>query len=149
MKAVTILVLVIATLSAAIGETFLSYGMKSMGPVSLSSPSRWLELALALVKNIHLAVGVGFLACFFFLYLATLSWADFSYVLPITSLSFIFGIVLAKFCLHEQVSWRRWVGTLVILAGICLVASDQKERTASADQKQTVADARVEEDSSP
>jgi drug/metabolite transporter (DMT)-like permease len=149
MKTVTILVLIIATLSAAIGETFLSYGMKSLGPVSLSSPSRWLELAFSAVKNVHLAVGVGFLACFFFLYLATLSWADFSFVLPITSLSFLFGIVMAKLFLHEQVSWQRWAGTLVILAGICLVASDHRERTVGGDQDQVIVKPPPEEGAHP
>jgi drug/metabolite transporter (DMT)-like permease len=134
----TILVLSIATLCAAIGETFLSYGMRSMGEVSWTSPSRWLELVLSVVKNFHVTIGVVFLALFFFLYLATLSWADLSYALPITSMSFIFGAILAKVFLNEQVSWRRWAGTVVILAGICLVATDQKERTASGDKGQNI-----------
>jgi drug/metabolite transporter (DMT)-like permease len=48
------------------------------------------------------------MALFFFLYRTTLSWADLRYVMPMTSLSFHFGTILAKWFLHEQVSGWRW-----------------------------------------
>jgi len=48
---------------------------------------------------------VVLLAIFFFLYLASLSWADISFVMPLTAMSFIFAALLAKFVLKEDVSW--------------------------------------------
>ncbi len=126
----TILILLVATLCAAIGESFMAYGMRSMGQVSLSSPSQILGLVLSVVRNVHVTIGVCFLACFFFLYLATLSWADLSFALPLTNLSLVFGALLAKFVLKEQVSWSRWLGTIVILGGITLIATEKKQQTA-------------------
>ena len=131
----TVIVISIAALSAAIGESLLSFGMKKFGPLNTSDPSHWLMLVLSVVKNPYVSLGVVFLAIFFFLYLAALSWADLSFVLPLTALSYLFAAFLAKYFLKENVTWLRWVGTIIIVLGIVLVALDNK--TASADQSTT------------
>ena len=125
----TFVVILLATLSAAIGEVLMSYGMKRGGEVDLTAPSQWLGLILSVVRNPYVLIGVVLLAIFFFLYLASLSWADISFVMPLTAMSFIFAALLAKFVLKEDVSWFRWVGTLVIVAGIIIVALDDKQLT--------------------
>lgn len=125
----TYVVLVLAALSGAIGETFFSYGMRRFGPMDWSNPSRWLDLLLVVARNAHVLTGVVFAAGFFFLYLAALSWVDLSFAMPLTALSFVFAAVLSRFILGEQVSWHRWVGTIVIVAGVTLVALDRNTRT--------------------
>jgi drug/metabolite transporter (DMT)-like permease len=47
----------------------------------------------------------------------------------LTAMSYIFGALLAKFFLHEDVTWMRWVGTVVIVIGIVFVALDGNPRT--------------------
>jgi|SRR2546426_9082521 len=131
----TLLVLLVATLCEAVGETFLSSGMRSPGPVSLSSLSGWIGLVLSVVKNLHVTAGVIFMACFFYLYLATLSWSDLSYALPLTSMSYVFAALFARFFLRESISWYRWTGTLVILIGISLIAMDESRRTVASERK--------------
>jgi len=139
-----VIVIIIAALSAAIGESLLSFGMKKFGPVSTSDPSHWLMLIFSVIKNPYVFLGVVFLAVFFFLYLAALSWADLSYVLPLTALSYLFAALLAKFFLKEDVTWLRWAGTIVIVLGIVLVALDKKSgpedqgTTVSPAQKQSM-----------
>ncbi len=145
MKAIAILALCIAALSAAIGESFMAYGMRSMGNISWASPSHWLDLVLAVVKNVHVTVGVLFLAGFFFIYLATLSKVDLSFAMPLTSMSFIFGALIAWLFLGEQVSWHRWVGTIVIVIGIALIALDQNARTAPGNKSSPASTAQIEE----
>jgi drug/metabolite transporter (DMT)-like permease len=125
----TYIVVAIAALSAAIGESFLSYGMRRYGAISLAEPSHLRMLITSVVTNPFVFMGVFFLGLFFFLYLAALSWADLSFVLPLTALSYMFAALLAKYFLKEDVSWRRWVGTIVIVIGITLVALDAKPRT--------------------
>jgi len=125
----TFVVILIATLSAAIGEVLMSYGMKKGGEVDLTAPSQWIGLILSVVRNPYVLIGVVLLAIFFFLYLASLSWADISFVMPLTAMSFIFAALLAKFVLKEDVSWFRWIGTLVIVVGIIIVALDDKQLT--------------------
>ena len=125
----TYIVVAIAALSAAIGESFLSYGMRRYGAISLTEPSHVRMLVSSVVTNPFVFMGVVFLGLFFFLYLAALSWADLSYVLPLTALSYLFAALMAKFFLKEDVSWLRWVGTIVIVIGIIFVALDAKPQT--------------------
>lgn len=125
----TFVVVFLATLSASLGETLISYAMKRHGEVDLTDLSQWLKLIFSVVRNPHIFMGVILLGIFFFLYLAALSWADLSFVLPLTALSYVFVALLAKFFLHEDVSWYRWVGALIIIVGITFVALDRKQQT--------------------
>ncbi len=124
----TFVVVFLATLSAAVGETLISYAMKKNGQVDLTDLSQWLKLIFSVVRNPYIFMGVIFLGIFFFLYLAALSWADLSFVLPLTAMSYVFVALLAKFFLREEVSWYRWAGTMVIIIGITLVALDQRQK---------------------
>jgi drug/metabolite transporter (DMT)-like permease len=123
----TFVVILIATISAAIGEVLLSYGMRKNGEVDLSVPSQWIDLILSVVRNPYVLAGVVLLAVFFFLYLASLSWDDISYVMPLTAMSFIFVALMAKYVLKEDVSWHRWAGTVLIVIGIAFVGLENKD----------------------
>jgi drug/metabolite transporter (DMT)-like permease len=50
-----------------------------------------------------------------------LTWADYSYVQPATSLSYLTISVLSYFILGEAISPLRWFGVLVICLGVFLV----------------------------
>jgi drug/metabolite transporter (DMT)-like permease len=113
------LVLAGVTLFAAAGDTLLSYGMKQLGPVSAT---HWSEVLFALI-NPWVASGVVLLLAFFACYMAALSWADLTYVLPATSLGYVLIALLARFGLHEQVSAARWLGILLISCGVGFVAT--------------------------
>jgi drug/metabolite transporter (DMT)-like permease len=125
----TFVVIAFAALSAAVGETLLSYAMKKTGQMDVANPSHWTNLISLVVRNPYIFAGVVFLAVYFFLYLIALSWADLSFVLPLTAVSYIFAAMLAKFFLGEDVSWLRWAGTIIITIGILFVALDGKPRT--------------------
>ncbi len=125
----TYIVVLIAALSAAVGESLLSFGMRKYGAMDLAEPSHWLVLVSSVVRNPYVFLGVIFLGIFFFLYLAALSWADLSFVLPLTAVSYLFAALLAKFFLKEEISWHRWTGTIVIVIGIALVALGGKSRS--------------------
>jgi drug/metabolite transporter (DMT)-like permease len=125
----TYIVVMIAALSAAVGESLLSFGMRRYGSMNLAEPSHWLILISSVFRNPHIFLGIIFLGIFFFLYLAALSWADLSFVLPLTAVSYLFAALLAKFFLKEEVSWHRWAGTIVIVIGIALVALGGKSRS--------------------
>ncbi len=127
----TVIVIFFATLSASIGEVLLSYGMKRNGEVNIADPAQWVNLIMQCIRNPYIIGGVALLAVFFFLYLASLSWADISFVLPLTAMSFIFAAVMAKYFLREDVSWYRWAGTFIIVVGIIIAGLDQKQSTTS------------------
>src|SRR5690606_34784981 len=115
---------------AAVGDVFLSSGMRQSGPVSATAPGGIFDHLTVVVRNYRVTLGVVFMGCFFYLYLASLSWADLSVAKPITSLSFVFSAVLAALILGEDLSWKRWVGTLLIVGGVLLVGFESSEKPA-------------------
>jgi drug/metabolite transporter (DMT)-like permease len=106
---------IVATMAVASGEAMLSRGMKLSG-----SNGGWIS-QIRSILNVNVVCGTLLMMTYFGLYMLALKWADFSFVLPLTALSFIFGAFLAKYYLHEHVSAGRWVGTLVIMAGVVIV----------------------------
>jgi drug/metabolite transporter (DMT)-like permease len=111
------LVLAGVTVFGAVGDTLLSHGMKEVGPISL----RNIPQIFLVVADPWVALGILFLLAFFAAYMVSLSWADLTYVLPATSLGYVVLALIAKFALHEQVSLTRWLGILLISAGVGFV----------------------------
>ena len=102
----------------AIGDTLLARGMKSFGAVA---PSQIFHL-FAAVLNPWVFLGIFFLLAFMSTYLSALSWADLTYVLPATAFGYVFIALIAKFFLHEHISPVRWLGIVLITAGVGFVA---------------------------
>jgi multidrug transporter EmrE-like cation transporter len=111
------LVLVGIILFGVTGDSLLKYGMKLTGPVSLQH----LSGIVLVVFNPWIAVGIVFLLGFFASYMTALSWADLTYVLPATSMGYVLLTLIARFLLHENVTWTRWLGILFISAGVGFV----------------------------
>jgi len=112
------LVLAGVAVFAVTGDSLVSRGMKQIGGISLHN----LPQIVLMVFRPEVALGVGFLLAFFACYMAALSWADLTYVLPTTSVSFILLTLVARFLLHENVSLTRWLGVLLISVGVGVVA---------------------------
>lgn len=53
--------------------------------------------------------------------MALLSWADLSYVLPVTSVGYVLVALAGRFVFGETIGPARWAGTLCIIAGMILV----------------------------
>ena len=100
--------------SQPLGNLSLTLGMKHR---ALDSPLDY----LAAIFSPHVALGIVLLIVWLLSRMALLSWADLSYVLPITSVGYIITTVIARFVLNEQISLTRWSGTLLIVAGTALV----------------------------
>ncbi len=111
------LVLAGVTVFAAAGDSLLSHGMKQVGAVSLH---HWTSVIFA-IWNPSVALGILLLLGFFISYTTALSWADLTYVLPATSLGYVLLALIARFFLHEQITPARWIGILLISAGVGFV----------------------------
>lgn len=111
------LILGAVMVGASVGDTFLSAGMKQVGPVSLH---HLLTLLIAL-KNPWILSGIVFLIIFFASYLTALSWADLTFVLPATGFGYVIIALLSKFWLRETISPGRWVGIALITLGVGFV----------------------------
>jgi len=53
--------------------------------------------------------------------LSLLSRVDLSYVLPVTSVSYVLTALMGELLLHERVSTERWIGIGLIGLGVSLV----------------------------
>ncbi|HEV2620028.1 MAG TPA: EamA family transporter [Acidobacteriaceae bacterium] len=115
------MVLVAVMLTAAVGDTLLSHGMKQVGPVSLGH----LGMLLAAMRNLWVVCGVLCLIGFFASYLTALSWADLTFVLPSTAFGYVVVALLGKYWLHEPgaSSLYRWAGIVLIVCGVGFVAN--------------------------
>src|SRR6185312_1536294 len=69
----------------------------------------------------YVALGVGLLAVFYFSYLASLSWADLSYIMPSTTFGYVLTALLAHYMLGERVPFTRWIGIVMISLGVGLI----------------------------
>ena len=113
------LVLAAVAIFASCGDVCLARGMRDFGAVTAAN---WHQL-FAFVLNPWVLTGIGLLWLFFCSYLSALSWADLTYVLPATALSYVLMALLAKLFLNEHVTVSRWLGIALITAGVGFVAS--------------------------
>ena len=122
-KARTLLLVVLVIFFNALGNLSLAWGMKHVSEALGINPLSYLRAML------HPAVASGILLLILWLLtrMALLSWADLSFVLPLTSLGYVLAAVLGKMFLNEAVTPRHWIGTGLIFAGTLLVGSTQSK----------------------
>ncbi len=105
-------------ISSSTGDAFLARGMKQAGSIDIHHVSR---VFLALT-NPFIILGMFSLLVFMSSYMTALSFADLSYVLPATAISYVLMVLLSIVWLHEHVSPSRWSGVAFIVVGVGLVA---------------------------
>jgi drug/metabolite transporter (DMT)-like permease len=131
-------VLGIVAITAPLGDTLLSLGMSRVGPVSLSH----LSTLLYALKTPQILLGIALLIGFFSSYLASLSWADLTFVLPATSIGNVIVALLARFWKQEHISPMRWLGILLITAAVGFVTRGPSYTVVPKDQPELEAETR-------
>jgi len=117
----TFILILIMICVAPLGDTFLGKGMKQVGAIGSWAPADLFHFFFRAFTSGTVWIGIGLLLTFFVAYLLVLSWADYSYVQPASSASYVFIALLAHFILHEAISPTRWAGVLVICLGVFAV----------------------------
>ncbi len=95
--------------------------MQQVGSIATYDPLKLVASSLRALANPSVLAGVGLLVIFFVAHMIVLSWADLSYVLPMTAVGYILVTLLGWWWLGETVTPVRWLGTVVITAGVILV----------------------------
>ncbi|MFP5211790.1 MAG: EamA family transporter [Acidobacteriota bacterium] len=127
----TSIVVALAVIAQAIGNTCLSKGMKE---ISSAGGDFSVMMLVQAMQTPIIWVGIVLLVSFFALFAAALSWADLSLVLPATAIGYVFNVFLAHEFLGEAVSPVRWAGTAVIFVGVVLVSRSGKAPGASGEE---------------
>ncbi|HEY1221348.1 MAG: EamA family transporter [Bryobacteraceae bacterium] len=111
----------IVVLTQVFGNFFLKRGM----PAELPSPLSYITVLF----RPWVALGVSLLIVWLLSRMTLLSWADLSYVLPVTSLGYVLVAFVGRWLLEERISGTRWTGILLIMAGVALVGGGSAPQT--------------------
>ncbi len=107
---------VLTILTNVAGNSALTKGMQQIG-----DPGSTPAALIGALFHPWVALGVALLIVWTLTHMALLSWADLSYVLPVTAFAYVLTELSGKFLLGEFISTQRWFGVLLITAGVFLV----------------------------
>ena len=116
-------------LTNACGNFFIARGMRRLP--ALGAP---LDL-IAAIFTPWVALGIALLIMWLVSRMMFLSFADLSYMLPLTSLGYVLNAVLGRFFLNEEITTQRWAGTVLIMIGTVLVGSGTLDTTPHEDTR--------------
>ncbi len=111
-----------AAAAAAFGQILVRRGMQQIGPLENYAPIAICAYFGHALANLNVILGTVLNAVFYFLFLAALSWADVTVVLPLSAIEYCFAAFLAVMLLREQVSPLRWAGIVLIVIGVICIA---------------------------
>ncbi len=117
----TYLAILVIVIFAPLGSVLLGKGMKGVGSANAWTVHDLGPVLLRILSNGYIWLGIASLLTFFLAYMLILSWADYSFVQPSTSLSYASVAILSHFLLGEHISPLRWLGIFVISIGVFIV----------------------------
>jgi len=123
---VMILVMIIA---GPLGNVLLGKGMKSVGNTSTASGADLLHLVGRIFETPAIWLGVASLLTFFIANILVLSWADYSFVQPASSMAYGVVALLSVLLLGESVTPLRWLGIAIICLGVFIVGRTDPRTT--------------------
>ncbi len=116
-------------IAGPLGNVLLGKGMKEVGPVDPWPLFRLPHVFTRVFTTGAIWLGVVSLLVFFAAYMIVLSWADYSYVQPASSIAYAVVALLAATWLGEVVPPLRWAGIVVICIGVFLVGHTHPSTT--------------------
>jgi uncharacterized membrane protein len=116
------LVMAVVLLNAG-GNLLMAWGMKHLPETVGLNPLGYLRAML----NPFVTAGIAVLILWLLTRMALLSWADLSFVLPLTGLGYILNALSGMLFLNESVTLAHWAGTLLVFAGTAMVGSTQQQ----------------------
>ena len=128
-KTKTYVLLFLMLVLSPLGNVILDKGMKQIGSLELSSAAAVWTGFRHVVGSPTIWLGMACLAAYLVCYMLVLSWADLSFVMPISGMAFVLVPLLGYLWLHEQVPPRRWAGIALILLGVFLISRTPAQTT--------------------
>jgi hypothetical protein len=112
----------IMVLSGPVGNLFLGKGMKEVGLLTLWPPNELLHTGIRTFTTVSIWIGILSLITFFIANALVLSWADYSFVQPASSMAYGVVALLGYFVLNEKVTPLHWTGIAIICLGVFVVS---------------------------
>jgi drug/metabolite transporter (DMT)-like permease len=118
----TYALLVLEVFFGALGNTLFDKGMKQIGALSFAGASEIWAGALRTFTSGTIWMGVLCMLLFIVCHMLVLSWADFSFVMPFSAVSYALVPLFAYLWLGEKVLPSRWAAIALIVVGVLLVS---------------------------
>jgi drug/metabolite transporter (DMT)-like permease len=125
----TFILLLVMVTFGPLGDAFLGKGMRRLQTAGMRTPSDVFHFFLRAFSSETVWIGILLLATFFIAYTLVLSWADFSFVQPASSFAYAIVALLGHYFLGEFISPTRWIGILIICAGVLIVGTTPPRTT--------------------
>ena len=123
----TPLFLVLVIFSNLAGDVCLRFGLREAGNLLVQSPRVYVHV----IFTPWVGVGVAFYLIWMLAQMALFSWADLSYVVPITAVGYALAAVAGRLFFGEFISSMRWLGISFIVFGVILVTRTRARTTDS------------------
>src|ERR1700759_4048602 len=117
----TFLLIAVMVIAGPLGNVLLSKGMKQAGTLVFFPLAQAPHTVLRIFSTAPIWLGIASLLTFFLANILVLSWADYSYVQPASSLGYGVSALLGSVMLSEPVSPLRWLGIAIICLGVFVV----------------------------
>ena len=125
----TFVMILIMIIAGPLGNVLLGKGMKGVGHIPISSVGDLVHVAERVFVTPAIWLGVASLLTFFVANILVLSWADYSFVQPASSMAYGVVALLSVFILGESVTPLRWLGIAIICLGVFIVGRTHPRTT--------------------
>src|SRR5579863_4082080 len=125
----TYLLISLMVVFGPLGNVLLGKAMRHIGTARILTVSDALNVLGKVLSSGTIWLGIASLITFFVAYMLVLSWADYSYVQPASSVSYAVVALLAHFLLREVVTPLRWAGVTIICLGVLVVGNTPPRTT--------------------
>jgi len=116
-----VIAMIFASAATAAGQVLIRRGMQDVGSLETYAPLALLSYFGQALSNPYVIFGTILNGIFYFLLIASLSWADVTVAVPFTAMEYAFAAVLAITLLQEVVPPVRWAGIVLVIVGVVLV----------------------------
>ncbi len=125
----TFVMILIMIIAGPLGNVMLGKGMQSVGAPSVASASDLFHVVGRIFANPSIWMGIASLLTFFIANILVLSWADYSFVQPASSMAYGVVAVLSILLLGESITPLRWTGIAIICLGVFIVGRTHPRTT--------------------
>ncbi len=123
----------VMVIAGPFGNLLIAKAMKQVGEIRMWPPSELIPVFFRVFGSLTIWTGIACLIGFIVAYMLALSMADYSYVQPAAALGYGVVAVLGTTMLGESISPLRWVGIVVICAGVSFIRNTNPRTTESPD----------------
>jgi uncharacterized membrane protein len=125
----TSIFLIIAITTGPLGSVYMRRGMEQAKLVDPWSFHVLFQISRMILTNADVGLGIVARVVSALAFMLMLSWADYSFVNPATSASYVITVLLGWLMLGEVVPAGRWIGTILICLGVLFISKTPARTT--------------------